>query len=331
MKMRPIGQSGIEASVVAFGAWAIGGWQWGGTDRRAAVRAIHAAVDAGMNLIDTAPVYGFGRSEEITGEAIHDRRSRVVLATKAGLVWHTDQGDPRFHTKDPLSGREYSVRKYLGPESIRYEIEQSLRRLKTDYIDLYQTHRQETTTPIEDTMETLNRLKDEGKIRAIGVSNATPAQMDAYRAVGIVDSDQEEYNMLRPDAEQDLLPYCAQNDIAFLAYSPIAQGLLTGKVGPDREFAETDQRSTKELFSVENRRRVADMLKRFQPIADSHGCTLTQLAVAWTVHQPGCTHALVGARNEEQVLENAAGGDVSLSGADLNVMQSAVDEYRSQK
>ena len=190
MRHRPLGQSGIEASVVAFGAWAVGGGFWGAADDEASVDAIHKALDAGINFIDTAPVYGLGHSEEIVGRAIKGRRDQVVVATKCGLVWHVQKGTFMFdETGTP-------IHRYLGPESIRYEVEQSLRRLQTDYIDLYQTHWQDATTPIEETMATLLQLKQEGKIRAIGVSNATTQQMDEYRAKGQLDSDQEKYSML---------------------------------------------------------------------------------------------------------------------------------------
>ena len=330
MTVRPLGQSGIQAGAVAFGAWALGGWMWGGVEQNDSVRALHAAIDLGMNLVDTAPVYGMGRSEEVVGEAIRDRRDKVVLATKVGLVWNTDKGERFFETVDPVDRTKYKVHKYLDPQSIRYEIEQSLRRLQTDYIDLYQTHWQESTTPIADSMAELLKLKDEGKIRAIGVSNCTTGQIDRYRAVGPIDSDQEQYSMLFPKPEDALLSYCEQHNLAFLAYSPIAQGLLTGKVGPDRTFPLSDQRSNKPQFSVENRTRVARMLETFKPIAEAHECTLGQLAIAWTIHQPGCSHALVGARNAEQVAENAAAGDIALTAGDLATMGEAINAYRSE-
>lgn len=316
MQYRALGQSGIQASVVGLGAWAIGGWMWGGTDRRAAVRGIQAGIEEGMTLVDTAPVYGFGLSESIVGEAIRDRRDKVVLATKCGLVWDEAGGELFFTFKgedDSNRAVERAVHRFLGPASIRREVDASLRRLGTDHIDLLQTHWQDSTTPIADTMAELLKLKEEGKIRAIGVSNATVDQLDEYRAVGIVDSDQERYSMLDRKREADLLPYVASNAIAFLAYSPIEQGLLTGKVGPDRVFKEGDQRADHPRFSVESRRKIAAMLEEFKPTAVTHDLTLAQLVIAWTFHQPGCTHALVGARNPEQARENAKAGDVRLS------------------
>jgi len=311
MLYRGLGQSGIEASVVALGAWAIGGWKWGGTDESDAVEAIRAAIDHGVTLIDTAPIYGFGLSESIVGKAIAGRRDEVVLATKCGLVWNVDKGNFCFDS----DGK--SIYGYLGPESIHWEVEQSLQRLDTDYIDLYQTHWPESTTPIADTMEALLELKEEGKIRAIGASNVTRAQLAQYCAAGPLDSDQERYNMLDRDIEEDPLPYCRENGIAVLAYSPLAQGLLTGKVGPDREFSEGDQRRDNSRFSAENRRKVAAMLEELKPAAEARAMTLAQLAIAWAIAQPGLTHALVGARNPDQVRENAVAADVELTPDEL--------------
>ncbi len=327
MRYRKLGGSGIGASVVGFGAWAIGGWMWGGTNEGEAIRAIHAAIDNGINLIDTAPVYGFGTSEEIVGKAIRDRRDKVVLATKCGLVWNVEKGDFFFSSSDRTIGEEGGARqvyRYLGPESIRWEIEQSLKRLGTDRIDLYQTHWQESTTPIAETMTELMKLKAEGKIRAIGASNATPAQMDEYRRAGALDADQEPYSMLARGHETGNLPYCDRNNLAFLAYSPLAQGLLTGKMGPDRIFEEGDQRRGSARFSVENRQKVSEMLAEFKPITDSHQVTPVQLAIAWTAQQPGCTHVLAGARNPAQAVENAKAGDLVLSEEELALMGKAI-------
>jgi methylglyoxal reductase len=329
MRYCQLGSSGIDASVVAFGAWAVGGWMWGGVEESEAVKTINAAIDAGINFIDTAPIYGFGRSEEVVGKAIKNRRDEVILATKCGMVWDVEKGD-FFFTSDAeiirKDGGDIKVYLYLGPESIRREVEASLKRLGTDHIDLYQTHWQESTTPIADVMEELLKLRDEGKIRSIGVSNVSVSQFEEYRAVGAVDTDQEQYSMLFREHEKCLLPYCAGNDLAFLAYSPLAQGLLTGKVGPDRVFPEGDQRRAKPRFSAENRAKIATMLEKFKPIAEERGITLGQLAIAWTLAQPGCTHALVGARTPRQAVENAAAGDIELSKEELATMAAAADE-----
>ena len=211
--------------------------------------------------------------------------------------------------------------RYLAPASIRREVEQCLHRLGTDYIDLLQTHWQDGSTPIAETMACLMDLKREGKIRAIGCSNATVQQMDAYRAAGQLDVDQELYSMFDRKYEGANLAYCAEHKVSFLAYSPLSQGLLTGKIGPERTFGAGDQRNSKPRFSVENRKRIAGMLATFAPLAEKYQCTVGQLVIGWTVAQPGCTHALVGARTPEQVKENLKGGDVVVSPEDCAFMR----------
>jgi len=329
MQFRPLGQSGIQASVVTLGTWAVGGWMWGGTEEKEAINAIHAALDNGINAIDTAPVYGFGFSEQLVGKAVKDRRDSVVIATKCGLAWHAQTGEFYFSSTAKSVGQDgkYSVYRCLDPASIRYEVEQSLQRLQTDYIDLYQTHWQETTTPIEDTMTTLMALKDEGKIRAIGVSNANTTQMEEYRQTGILDSDQEKYSMLDRKKETGQLQYCQKNSIAFLAYSPLALGLLTGKIGPDTQFGEGDLRSGNSRFSSENIKKVSALLNEIQPVADGHAISLAQLVIAWTIHQPGCTHALVGARKVSHAEENAKAGCVQLTDEELAAINTAIARH----
>ncbi len=312
MEYRPLGQSGISASAIALGTWAIGGWKWGGTDVEQSISAIHQALDMDVNFIDTAAVYGFGLSEKIVGKAIAGRRDKVILATKCGIIWHDKKGRHYFDS----DGK--SCYRYLGSESIRYEIEQSLRRLNTDYIDLYQTHWQDPTTPIEETMSTLMELKQQGKIRAIGVSNANVEQMEEYRKFGQLDSDQESFSLLDRKREKDNLPYCLKNNIAFLAYSPLARGLLTGKLTPERKLNEGDHRRDDPRFSVENRIKVSQLLEKIKPIADGHNVTITQLIIAWTLVQPGLTHVLCGARNPEQARENASAGDIKLSDDEIS-------------
>ncbi len=326
MRMRPLGESGIQASVVTLGAWAMGGWMWGGADEDDAVRAVHAALDHGVNMIDTAPIYGFGHSEIVVGRAIKGRRDKVLIATKCGMVGGTPGGRLAFRST-AKGGHEHGhipISIWNNPGSIREELEHSLARLGTDHVDLYQTHWQEEQTPIEDTMACLMKLKDEGKIRAIGVCNATSEQMDTYRAVGRIDSDQEKYSMLDRTLDGGQLEYCRANNVAVLAYSPLALGLLTGKIGPGRTFGEGDVRSGKPRFAHDNLARVAALLGRFEPVREKHGCTVGQLVIAWTVHRPGLTHALVGARNAEQAVENAGAGRVELSEEDMGTMDAAV-------
>lgn len=336
MQTRPLGQSGIEASVVAIGTWVMGGWMWGGADESDSINAVHAALDEGITLLDTAPIYGFGHSEIVVGKAIADRRDRVVLATKCGMVINAPGGRSvgRSTAAGPSEHGHLEIKIYNHPRSVRQELELSLKRLQTDYIDLYQTHWQEEDTPIEDTMGELMRLKEEGKIRAIGVCNATPEIMDRYRSVGPLDSDQEQYSMIHRKMEggafqgEDGLPdqmgYCADSNIAMLAYSPLVLGLLTGKVGPGRVFPDSDLRSRQKRFSVANRQKIADLLASFAPVADKHACSMAQLVIAWTVSQRGMTHALVGARTPEQARENAGAGRVVLDAEDLGLMNGLV-------
>ncbi len=330
MKLRELGNSGMEASVIALGTWVMGGWMWGGTEEKESIDAIHASLDAGVNLLDTAPIYGFGYSEEVVGRAIKDRRDQVILATKCGMRWDLEKGDYFFQSDTDGANEQgdKAVYKYLGPESIREEVERSLKRLQTDYIDLYQTHWQESTTPIEESMNELLKLKDEGKIRAVGVSNATPEQMKKYKSVGEIASDQEKYNMFQREIEeQGNTEYCAENDIAVLAYSPIAQGLLTGKFDKNTKFGTGDVRKRSPLFKPENILKVNQMLEDFRSIAEKHSINTLQLSLAWTFHQKGITHLLCGARNVKQAKENVKAGDVELSKEDIVQIDEIFSNY----
>lgn len=321
VKKRSIGTSGIQASVVGLGTWAIGGWMWGGTDEQQSIAAIQASIDEGISLIDTAPAYGMGLSETIVGRAIRGRRDEVVLATKCGLVWHTTTGN-YFFDQD---GKP--VHRHLGAESIAYEVEQSLKRLGTDYIDHYITHWQDPTTPIAETMEALVRLKEQGKIRSIGASNVSPDDLKAYVESGAIDAIQEEYSMARRDIEHTLLPIAMANNVSVLSYSSLALGLLSGKVGPERVFAEDDQRHGNPRFSQANRQKVAQLVHDIAPIAEAHAVSIAQLVIAWTVHQPGITFSLCGARDAAQARENAAAARLTLADGELAAIGKAVDRH----
>ncbi len=317
MLQRHVGRSAVAASAVGLGTWAIGGWMWGGTDEAESIAAIRAGIDAGVTLIDTAPAYGMGRSEEIVGRAIAGRRDEVVLATKCGLVWHTGRGR-HFFDQD---GKP--VHRYLGPESIRYEVDQSLRRLGTDRIDLYITHWQDPTTPIAETLGALEELRTEGKILAIGASNTTRADLEAYLAAGGLDAIQEQYSMVHRDIEAELVPFCLENGVAVIAYSSLALGLLTGGIGPGRQFAGDDLRRTDPRFSVENRRKAVAFADEIRPIAAGHGASVAELVIAWTLRQRGIGFALCGARNPEQARINARAGRLLLSDTDLALIAEA--------
>ncbi len=311
MLTREIGTSGIEASVIGLGTWAIGGWMWGGTDEAKSIAAIQASVDAGVTLIDTAPAYGQGVAEDIVGKALKGRRDKVVLATKCGLVWHTQKGNHFFD----YDGKP--VHRYLGKDAIIHEVEQSLTRLGTDYIDHYITHWQDPTTPIAETMEALETLKQQGKIRSVGASNTSVDEVRAYVAAGQLDAIQEEYSMVKRDIEGTLLPVCRENGVSVLSYSSLALGLLSGKIGPDREFTGDDQRKDNPRFSMANRQKVADLMATIAPIAEGHDATLAQTVIAWTVQQPGITFSLCGARDAAQAVENAKAGRLRLTEAEI--------------
>jgi len=319
MQYRPLGNSGISASVIGLGTWVLGGGRvWGADpDDNESIRTIHAALDAGINLIDTAPAYGWGRSEEIVGKAIQGRRDKVILATKCGLWTDDDRGS--FFTEH--DGRV--MRRSLRPDTIAIEIERSLKRLGVDCIDLYQTHWPSVPpdfTPIADTMAALLKLKQQGKIRALGVSNVSLDELKENIHCGGIVSDQFRYSMLHRDPESDILPYCAQHKVATLTYMSLEQGLLTGKVGMDRVFSKDEFRSNEAWspwFVPANRRRVLDLLAAWQTLTDKYRCTLSQLVLAWTAAQPGVTHVLAGGRTLAQATENAQAGALELEVADV--------------
>ncbi len=317
MEKRALGKSALPVSPIAFGAWAIGGWMWGGADKKDAIRAIHACLDHGVTSVDTAPIYGFGQSEEIVGEAIKGKRGSYEILTKCGMRWEGTKGDYFFTTNDN-SGVQREIHTYSGRDSIIAECEDSLRRLGTDYIDLYQVHWPDSTTPIEEAMEAFRILLEQGKIRAAGVSNYSVEQMEQASTVVDLSSNQVPYSMVRRDIEQDVLPWCMDHDCGILAYSPLQRGLLTGKITPDYPFAPGDNRPETPHFKINNLIKTNKFLDKIKPLAEEKGATLSQLVIAWTLCQPGITVALVGARNEEQVKQNAGALDVKLSADELD-------------
>lgn len=309
MEFAQLGSLDMQVSRVALGTWAIGGWLWGGTDVEDAVRTIHEALDMGITTIDTAPVYGFGLAEEILADALARRsvpRNKVIIATKAGMEWDEQE----------------NVRRNSRPERIRQEIEDSLRRLNTDYIDLYQIHWPDPDTPIEETAAVLKELYEQGTIRAIGVSNFTVEQMERWRSVAPLHSCQPRYNMLERQIEADLLPYCRQHNIAVLAYSPLARGLLTGKYGMGAQFPPGDSRAQDARFQPDALQRHLKVVEGLRAIADEMGRTVAQVAVRWVLDQPGITVALWGARRPGQITEAAGAVGWRLSDEQLARIES---------
>ncbi|HTD38990.1 MAG TPA: aldo/keto reductase [Mucilaginibacter sp.] len=313
MKYRKLGNTDLQLSEVTFGAWAAGGWMWGGTERKDAIEAIRVSFLLGVTSIDTAPIYGQGTSEEIVGEAMRGiSRDRFQILTKYGMRWDLKKGDFAFSSKNN-GGSDIDIYKYAGKESIIKECEDSLRRLGTDYIDLYQIHWPDSTTPIEESMEAVSRLIEQGKVLHAGVCNYNASQMaEAEKYIKLV-SDQVPYSMVKRDIETELIPYCIENNKSILAYSPLERGLLTGKMLPGYKFSDGDHRKNVSFFKDENLKQTNEFLNLIKPIADEKGITLGQLVILWTLAQPGITITLVGARNAQQAVENAKAIDSSLS------------------
>jgi aryl-alcohol dehydrogenase-like predicted oxidoreductase len=320
-----LGQSDLKISRVVLGAWAIGGWKWGGADDEESVAAIRRALDLGVSTVDTAPVYGFGHSERIVGEAIKGRREEVVIATKCGLRWDTEEGERYFDTAD-RDGNPLTLYKDLRPDSIREEIDRSLQRLSVDYVDLYQCHWPDSTTPLSETMGALVEILEQGKARAIGVSNFAAHMIEEARGQAPIASGQPLYNMLDREIEQDLLPYCAAHDVGVIGYSSLHMGLLTGKVTMERTFPGDDVRNIKPWFKPTNRRRALQFVERLRPIAEAHDRTLAQLAVNWCLCQRGITGAIVGARRPAQVEENVGGAGWRLTDEELSTIRGWLEE-----
>jgi aryl-alcohol dehydrogenase-like predicted oxidoreductase len=321
----------LQLSVITFGAWAAGGWMWGGTERSESVNAIRASYDAGVTSIDTAPVYGMGLSEEIVGEAIKEiPRDKIQILTKYGMRWDLAQGDLAMHSKDN-DGNEIDIYKYAAKDSIIKECEDSLQRLGTDYIDLYQIHWHDKTTPIDETMEAVSQLIKQGKVRFAGVCNYSADLMrEASKYINLA-SDQVPYSMVRRDIEDELVPYCLEHEKAILAYSPLQRGLLTGKLKPGHQFAKDDNRADLHYFSDHNIGKVTDFLDKIKPLADDKNASLGQLVLRWTIEQPGITIALVGARDAKQALENAAAADINLTHEEINFINGHLNDLKIVK
>ena len=326
MQSRQLGRSDVKVSPVIFGAWAIGGWMWGGNEERDSIDAIRASIDHGANTIDTAAIYGMGHSEELVGRAIKGiPRDQVVIATKCGMRWNTGEGSDPWPQKDN-EGRDVVIRKNARPASIAYECEQSLKRLGVDVIDLYQIHWPDVSTPVEDSMAAMVKLKDQGKIRAIGVSNYDVEWMRKATRAAPVASLQPPYSLIQRKIEKEILPFCREHNIGVIVYSPLERGLLAGAVPAERTFPPGDHRAKHKYFTAEHRNRVLAALEKIHPIAERHKASFAQLAINWTVHEPGITAALVGARNAEQAAHNAGAMNFTLTDDERAAIRAAFDE-----
>ena len=314
MEFRSLGNTGIQVSAVAFGAWAVGGpgeWGWGEVDDGVSIAAVRRALDLGVTLIDTADSYGAGHSEEVVGRALGARRKDVVLATKFGTVLDKDGNEVGVD-----GSRDYVIR----------ACEASLRRLGTDTIDLYQMHQPDVKTPIEETMTALSDLKRQGKIRAIGVSNFSLAQLEeASRHVDLA-SDQPPYSLFHRQIEADVLPWCVSRGLSLLAYAPMAHGLLSGKYRQDRELPDGDWRARDPHFRGDTLARNLKVVERLGAIAAASGHTVAQLAIAWVLSRSPNLVALVGTRRPDQIEETAAAGDWRLTAEEMLVIEDAARE-----
>jgi myo-inositol catabolism protein IolS len=296
MEKRRLGTSDVQITPILMGTWQAGKKMWVGIEDSDSIQAIKAAFEAGITTFDTAEVYGEGHSEKIVAEALSDVRDRVEYATKV-------------------------FANHLKYDLVIEACDRSLKNLKTDYIDLYQIHWpsgsfKSENVPIEETMKALNHLKEQGKIRAIGVSNFSRIQLEEAAKYGRIDSLQPPYSLFWRQVEKDAMPYCVENNISIIAYSPLAQGLLTGKFAADHKFDPQDNRAKNKLFEGENYQRAQQALDKLRPIADRHNCTLAQLALLWLIAQPQA-NAIAGARHSEQAIANAKAADVKLSEDDL--------------
>ena len=327
MNYNILGKTGLAVSEITFGAWVTGGLFWGGADKQLSLKALHKAIDYGMTTIDTAPVYGFGESESVVGEAIKGIRSKVQILTKYGLRWDITKGRYYFDITDN-KGKSTSIYRYAGKESIIYECEQSLKRLGTDYIDLYQIHWHDVTTPVEESMEAVSRLISDGKVREAGVCNYATEQLEVAVASINLCSNQVPYSMVCRDIEKDVIPWCIDKNVGILAYSPLQRGVLTGKITRDYRFAPGDNRAESPYFKGKNLEKINAFLDNIKPVADNRNITLSQLVINWTIQQPGITSVLVGLRNPDQVDENIKASGFKLGNDELDMINEHLSKLK---
>lgn len=324
-----IGKSGIKVPFLGMGTWAIGGGSWwGDNDDQISIRTMQKAVDLGIVWIDTAPIYGLYHSEKVVGEAVKNNRDRVVLSTKCALEWRHET--PIFHKE--VDGTK--VYRDLSKKSIIEDLEHSLLTLGTDYIDVLYTHWQTTDKklyPVEETMDALMTLKRQGKIRAIGASNVTSEDIREYCQYGQLDVIQEKYSIAARGIEKELLPVCKELGVSIQAYSPLEQGLLTGKFTMNSTFPAGDVRNTNASFQPERRKIILDILKGWEPYLEKYQCTYSNLVIALTANMMEGLHILAGARKPEQIEDNVKAMELKLESADICQMKQDIEILKSYK
>ncbi len=294
MERRRLGGTDLELSVIGLGTWVFGG-RWGGAEDAASLAACHAAIDAGVNWIDTADIYGQGRAERIVGQAVRDRRDEVIVATKGGVAWEFDPPNP------------LRIWREASADYLQMSCDRSLEALGLDVIDLYQVHWPVGGVPAEETIGAMLELRDAGKVRAIGVSNYHLPDLEAAGAVAQIDSYQPGYHLMRRDIEAGELPWCGEHGVGVIAYGPLAHGLLTGKMTADTTFGADDWRATSELFADDAFADRIALVGELETIADEAGRPggVAELAVAWVLRRPEVTAAIIGARDADQANRNA--------------------------
>ena len=316
MQTRKLGYSDLNLSTIGLGTWAMGGgnWKfgWGPQDDKQSIKSIHKALDMGINWIDTAAIYGHGRAEEVIGAAIADRRDSVLIATKCGRVW--EEGS-------------IEIGKSLRAASIRNEVENSLRRLNIDVIDLYQIHWPQPDEQMEEGWEAMAGLIKDGKVRYIGVSNFNLTQLRRAQDIHPITSLQPPYSMLKRDMEKEIIDFCGPNNIGVLAYSPMQAGLLTGKFDRDRikNLPLTDWRSRNPFFTEPQISLNLGTVDELQQVANEKGISLAQLSLAWVLRLPEMTAAIVGARHPKQIEETAKASDIELGKEEIEQIEVILD------
>jgi aryl-alcohol dehydrogenase-like predicted oxidoreductase len=307
MDTRQLGQTDLHITPIGFGAWAIGGGEWvggwGSQDDQESIAAIHRALELGINWIDTAPAYGLGRSEQVVAQALKGRSERPYIFTKCAIRWREDR----------------SIYNSLTAESVREEVENSLRRLETDVIDLYQIHWPDPANEIEEAWSTMADLQREGKIRYLGVSNFSIEQMRRLQAIAPVASLQPPYSLVKPQVEDELLPFCLEQQIGVIVYSPMMSGLLTGKMTRERimNMPDDDWRRNAPEFQEPQLTRNLELVEVLRSIGKRHGRSPGEVAIAWTLRHPAVTGAIVGARRPNQIEGTVGAADFCLSPEEL--------------
>jgi aryl-alcohol dehydrogenase-like predicted oxidoreductase len=327
MEFRKLGDTALELSAITYGAFAIGGNMWGGNEKKDSLAAIQASLDEGVTTLDTAPFYGFGLSEELIAEAIKGQdRTKIQLLTKFGMVWDGSNGNHGefFFDAATTDGKTLPVYKYAGRANVIKEVEESLKRLGTDYIDLLQLHWPDQTTPIEETMEALNLLIQQGKIRAAGVCNYTVDQLKTAGQVIDLASNQVPYSMLNRKIEAEVIPYAKTKNMGIIAYSPLERGLLSGKYFDADQLKADDHRNG--YFGQFDATKVKALLAAIKPIAESKNASLAQLVLRWTTLQPGISIVLAGARNAAQAVSNARAMELTITDQELTFLNQQVDK-----